>query len=450
MSKTFLPWPDSSSPEFQEGRLNTEDHSAGFVVNARMVFWVFFVLIHMAIASQIYWLSSDILEGDGSCDELTVSLRYPPMRVPETPITMQYQAQGRLCADFAQIYFPSQKKMALKEAYAIDTTLDPWLRPSKYPPLMHFIFSYTLCRLPYGQACLLHLAVQTVLFIASFVFAFFVLRLRKYLMPSLLLLNVCLFLTPVGLSFFERGQFTLYLGLCYLWLMLALVTGKWRYSIVTALFGFLKWTSFPVIVVVLSVYLIHSKNWQEIRERLVLSVLCFITIMLLFFTLARDGMFFLEALFEQELTFVPMGITLLQLLPRFIVKTVPFFLVGVGLVNRLCFKQDVSSLLPFFAGSAIMLLMYPTFAFDYSDPCLLAFVPFMIHWAKSPGVDRSMGRVVLTLFIIFLIVASDAITVLGFSEREDIIMYIIMSLVLVGTPFLVPKRALEEQPSGLH
>jgi hypothetical protein len=157
---------------------------------------------------------------------------------------------------------------------------------------------------------------------------FSVLQLRKYLMPSLLLLNVCLFLTPVGLSFFERGQFTLYVGLCYLWLMLALVTGKWRYSIVSALFGFLKWTSFPVIFVVLSVYLIHGKNWQEIRERLALSALCCGTIMLLFFTFPRDDMFFLKELFAQELTFVPMGITLLKLLPRFIVKTVPLFLVA--------------------------------------------------------------------------------------------------------------------------
>ena len=31
--------------------------------------------------------------------------------------------------------------------------------------------------------------------------------LPQYLLPSLLFVNICLFLTPAGLSWFERGQF---------------------------------------------------------------------------------------------------------------------------------------------------------------------------------------------------------------------------------------------------
>lgn len=395
--------------------------------------------MHIAIALQFYWLSRDILNGDGSCKRLSVPLNYPPMRVPGTLFTSQFAAEGRLCTDFAQIYFPSQNRTALRDAYSRSTTLNPLHGPSRYPPLLHFICSHTICRLQYGPACLAHLLAQTCLFLGSFAYAFFRLGVRKYLLPSLLLVNTCLFLTPVGLSFFERGQFSLYVALCYLWLMLAVVTGDKRYAVIAALFAFVKWTSFPFIFVVLSVYLMHSRNRQEIMERLVLASLFCLTIMLLFLSFPRDGMIFLKELFVQELTFTPVGITLLKFLPRFAVKAIPFVLVGAGFINRLCFRRDTSYLMPFFAGSATMLVTYPTWAFDYSVPCLTSFVPCMIYWANLSGVDRFNSRIVSAIFFMFLLLASYACEVFNFPELEVTIMYLLMALILLGTPFLEAK-----------
>ncbi len=406
-----------------------------------MIFLFFFVVLHLVIASQAYLLCRDIVNGDGSCDELKISLRYPPMRVPATLFTVQHQAQGRLCADFGQIYFPSQNRTALRDAYAIETTLDPWLRPSKYPPLLHVICVHTLSKLPYGQASLIHLAVQTILFIASFAFAFSVLNLKKYLLPSLLLLNVCLFLTPVGLSFFERGQFTLYVGLCYLWLMLALVTGKWRYVIVSALFGFVKWTAFPFVFVALAVCLLISRNARELKLGVVAVGLYILTILALLFSVPNDAVLFIQLLLYQELALSPMGISLARIVPRYTAKLLPYVLIFAGLLNRFSSNKPLPYLIPFFAGAATILVTYPTFAFDYSVPCLTAFIPFMIYWAKLPGIGRAMGWIVQGLFYAFLLLASFAQFVFNGSEAMVIMTYVIAAIALISAPFLVDIRS---------
>lgn len=413
---------------------------AGPVVNGRLVFLFIFVVIHLLIVSQVYLLARDIVNGDGSSEELSIPLRYPPMRVPATPFTMQYQAQGRLCADFGQIYFPSQNKAALRDAYAIETTLDPWLRPSKYPPLLHVICAYTLCHLPYGQASLIHLAVQTALFMASFIFAFFVLKLTRYLLPALLLLDVCLFLTPVGLSFFERGQFSLYVGLCYVWLMLAFVTGKWRYVMVSALFGFVKWTAFPFVFAALAVCLLISKNVRELKPRVVPVCLYVLTTLVLVFSVPNDAVHFIRLLFYQELELSPMGISLARIVPRTVAKSLPYVLIFTGLLNRFSSNKPLPYLIPFFAGAATILVTYPTFAFDYSVPYLTAFIPFMIYWATLPGIDRAIGGSVQGLFYVFLLLASFALFVFNDSETMVIMTYVIAGLVLISVPFLVDLR----------
>lgn len=396
----------------------------------------------MAVASQIYWLSKDILHGDGSCDEMSVSLRYPPMRVPVTPLTLQHQAQGRLCADFAQIYFPSLNLPALQGAYSIENSIDPWRRPSRYPPLIHVICAYTLCLLPYGQASLVHLALQTILFIASFVYTFSVLNLRKYLLPALLLLNICLFLTPVGLSFYERGQLTLYVGLCYLWLMLALVTGKRRYAIVSALFGFVKWVAFPFVFVSVAVALLISKNVRELKQRVISAGLFALLITLLLLTLPVNANFFVQGLVKQELGMVSiaMGNALVRIMPLHVVKSVPFFLIVIGFVSRFSGNRPLPYLIPFFAGAATILVTYPTFAFDYSVPYLAAFIPFLIYWAKLPGVDRVIGWSVQGLFYVFLPLASFAQFIFNYSETMVIMIYVVTGVVMVSVPFLVDLR----------
>lgn len=397
----------------------------------RIAFLVVFVALHLVAASQLYLLSKDILYGDRSASLLAIPLRYPAMQVPATPLTVKFTAQQRLCADFAQVYFPSQNPSALRDAYSTETTLDPWHRPSRYPPLLHLLCSQTLSRLDYGVACLIHLAVQVVLLWASFAYVFFRFGLRKYLLPALLLINVCLFLTPVGLSWLERGQFSLYVALCYLWMTLAVATGERRCAMLGALFGFVKWTAFPFIFVVLMVCLLQKESRLEFKERLFLSATCGGTILLLFFSLPVDGIFFLKGLLGQELTLTPSGLTLLMILPKVAVKTMPLFLVSVGCAIGVASRLQVRYLIPFFAGAAVILTMYPTLAYDYSVPCLTAFIPCMAYWAHLPGIDRFLGVSTQSLFVLFLLVSSYAYGVLEWSELSIILFYLIVAISLI-------------------
>lgn len=418
--------------------------SGSSFVTAKMIFVIAFILVHMAAVSQVYWLARDILNGDGSCGNLTVPLRYSPMRVPVRPVTVQHQAEYRLCADFALIYFQSLEPVSMQGMYALDSTVDLWGRPSRYSPLMHVICAKTLCRLPYGQACLVHLGFQYLVFISSFIFIFFALRIQKHVLLGILITNICLFLTPVGLSFLERGQYTLYVGLCYLWLMLALVTGKYRYVAVSALFGFLKWTSVPFVFVVFAVGILGCGDTASFRRYTLMAVVYLITLAGLLLLVPDYVNDFLKGLFFQELELVPMGNSLVSIVPRYVVKSVPFLLVGAGLVCRYIGRRPSLYLLPFFAGAATLLVTYPTMAFDYCVPYLAAFIPFLEYWRVLPGIGVVAGMSIQWGYILFLLLASYAHLFYSGSAIPVILIYMAAALLLVATPFLFSPGQVEK------
>lgn len=408
----------------------TEDASGGFVISGRTVFLLFFILIHLAIASQVYWLAKDIAYGDGSCDNLTIPLRYPPMRVPALPITEQHHATNRLCADFALIYFQSLEPGSMRGMYELDSTVDLWGRPSRYSPLMHVICSNTLSKMPYGQACLVHLGIQYLLFLASFIVACSVLQIKKYQLHGILIANTCLFLTPVGLSFFERGQYTLYVGLCYLWLMLAIVTGKKRYLIMSALFGFLKWTSLPFVFVTFAVSILGGQDVKSIKKIIAMAGIYVLTFMGLLLLTPDYSMGFLKGLLFQELELIPMGNSLVRVVPRYVVKSMPFIMIAVGILCRFISKKPPTDLILFFAGTATILVTYPTMAFDYSVPYLTAFIPFLIYWSTLTVIHRTIGAPVVVLFSIMLLLASFGLIIFN-SEIAVIMTYVAIAIALI-------------------
>ena len=213
------------------------------------LFIITFIVLQSLSLYNFILLSKDMIYGDSSGLYLKPLPRYGFMRVPENTFTLKYEAFHRLAADFAQIYFPSQKLSSLTTAYTKDT-LDPWQRPSRYAPFIHAVYSFSFCKFEYGFASFLHMLVQMLLFFASFIYAFKILRIEKDLFPVILLVNFCLFLTPVGLSWFERGQFSLYVSLSYLWLFLGLVNRNGYYIFISALFAYARGFVHEVFAVV--------------------------------------------------------------------------------------------------------------------------------------------------------------------------------------------------------
>lgn len=404
------------------------------------ILFLFALVIHVSIAFDLYPLYNDIVYGDDSCATANISLRYWTMRVPKTTLALEYKADNRVSADFAQIYFPAKEKpLSLSNAYSSSTSMDPWHRPSRYAPFIHFVFAKTFCNLPYGPASLLHIVLQSVLFIASLAFAFKVLNIWSLFLPSMVLVDVCLFLSPVGHSWIERGQFSLYVGLSYLWLTMAFITQKHRYAIISAFFSYVKWTSFPYIFVAYAVYILSSKSNKELKNRIISLTLFAGVILLLLLSFPKDTFEFINGLRSQELSFEPGGLSLGRIIPLHVVKVLPFLLILVGYLSNFKNSNTVPQILPFLIGTAIILLTYPTLAYDYSAPYLTAFIPVMIYWRKVSDGHEFVKNFVVVSFLIFLLLASFSLEVFH-SDQAVTFVYVTMSSFLLVAPFLASNN----------
>jgi hypothetical protein len=309
------------------------------------IFVLVFIIAHGLIIRNIIILSKDVLFGDLSGEALIPFPRYGLVRIPNTPATQQYQAQNRLEVDFAQIYFPSRQMDSLSETYRTGV-LDPLQRPSRYVPLVHYLCSITICKFDYGIASLLHIAIQCLFFYLVFIISFKVLKIENLILPGLLLANIYLFLTPAGLSWFERGQFSVYIGTGYLLLFMGFIKRNPLLVLMSILFAFIKWTSFPYILVVFCVYILNSKNQERFSS--------------------------------------PGGVSLTNFLPVWIVKIMPIPLIILGFLHVKINNHAIERTIPFMAGAGIIMLTYPTLAFEYNLPSLLGFIPLIFYWAKLP------------------------------------------------------------------
>ena len=199
------------------------------------LFLAVFFIFHLFILNNLMLLSRDMVYGDFSAAKLSPAPRLKIRRVQ----IRKYNALNRLGIDFAQVYFPSKAFSNLEKNY-FEGDGDPLKRPSRYAPLIHYLCAISICNLDYGLATFLHMLIQLALFYLSLFYALMKLDLKKYILPTVLLVNYFLFLTPVGLSWFERGQFSLYVASAYLWLILGLRKSNPFLILLSACFSFVK------------------------------------------------------------------------------------------------------------------------------------------------------------------------------------------------------------------
>jgi hypothetical protein len=393
--------------------------------------------------------SRDMVTGDGSIAQLKPGPRYELLRVPDTPVTERYHAERRLAGDFAQVYFPARSTDRTVDGYSTSTP-DPWGRPSRYPPFDHWACAVSICQLPYGWASLAHMALQYAVFMLSLVYAFRIFQLSRYFAATALFVHVGLFLTPVGLAWFERGQFSLYIGAAYLWLLLGIYKDKALFLALAALLGYLKWTSFPMLFVVIAVWLLIAPDWPTFNRRLRMALWPVVVVIALFVLFPRTGVHYLEGLAYQEGQSPPLGLSLARLLPRWFVKGLPLALVVIGVFRGRRQSMDAGRLLPFWLGAAIVLLVYPTLAFDYSVPSLFGLIPFAIDWvASSSTADLRASWFVPALFLLFIVGASTITIVNAFAGGAADTMltwgYVACGALLLSTP--APSSRLQQPGS---
>jgi hypothetical protein len=385
-------------------------------------------------------LSREMIHGDRLAQtRIMAPLRYDFMRVPETPLALKYEAAGRLGGDFAVIYFPSQGYPSLRKAYKAHETWDPWGRPSRSAPFLHFICSLTLCRLPYGWASLLNVLIQTAIFFLVFWFAFNALGIKEHFLPSALVVFFCLFQTPVGLSWAERGQFSLYVAISYMFLILGFMKNNFLYIFFAAIFAFIKWTSFPFVFLAFMLYMVNAKDRRELRNTILMGIVFCLPIGVMLVCFKNESVDFIYGLFSQEIGFEPRGLSLARLLPKWFVKGMPVVLVVIGYINIREIKRHIVGVIPELIGSGVILCTYPTLAHDYSVPCLFGFIPFFVYWTTLLEV-KGDGWVywIEHSFFLFLVTVSFS-TMIFFSELVVVLVYVAYSLACLWGSYFVVK-----------
>lgn len=383
------------------------------------------------------WLSSDLLQGDESANQLAPRPMIHPLRVPVRPITTSRQAVDRIGSDFAQVYFPAQDITHLQDAYDPARTLDPWKRPSRYAPMVILACAATFCNLDFGYATLLEMLFQTLLFYGILFWAFSVLGIRKYFVFSLLLVNLCLFATPAGLSWFERGQFSLYLASGYAVLLVGLIRRRPLLIVAAAALAFVKWTSFPAVFVILAVYFSGFRTPDDLRSRGILVGIFPLTILVLLVVpalFAQGTLGFLQGLLAQELGAVPKGISLLRVEPIWVVKLVPLAAILVGAVSARLEREQSNYLIPFAAGAVILMVIYPTLAYDYGLPSVLGLLPPLVFWVRDSGAGPQVARAMPLILFLGWVIAASFSTRLFPSLRLVIMSYVVVSGVLMPFP----------------
>jgi hypothetical protein len=408
------------------------------------------VAVNVVAAAQGWLLGRDMLLGDGSARRLLVPLRYEPMRVPPGSAAPSAEADGRLAADFGAVYFPACAAAPLEEAYRADTTADPWKRPARSAPAVLLACRVTLCRLSYGAAALIHVAAQWLLFLASVHHAMRRLNLARHAFAAITFVNALVFLTPVGLSSLERGQFTLYVGLAYLWGMLALTEGRARDAGLAALFGFAKWTSFPFLLVALGGHALGARTLRELRRRAIQPAVAGGIALALTLALPAAGLAAVRGMLEQEATAFPEGISLVLLVPRPLVKALPLLLLLLAAAwSRRGAHRGTLGSAPLLAGVGVVLATYPTLAFDYSAPYLAAFLPFLVAWARDAAADARAARAVPIAFALALLAACLMTRPLDVSKVAAVRWYLAAGVLLVAAPLLTRRGAREVPARGV-
>lgn len=389
--------------------------------------WILFLILsHVLILRNIFYLSKDILYGDSSGEKTIPLPRYRFMRLPDNPLTRQYHAVNGLGADFAQIYFPSQQFSSLSQNYQMGEQ-DPWQwrRSSRYAPAVHFLCSITLCKLDYGAAGLFHLLIQMALFYAFFIWAFRTLNIRSDVWKGLALVDICLFLTPAGLSWFERGQLSLYVAVSYLLVIIGFMKKNYFIMILSALFAFMKWTSFSTLFVILTVLIIQSKDCTETKQNLRLISAFILVIASLSLCFPVQSAHFLGGLYHQERFVKPEGISLGTWIPVKLAKGLPIALILLGAVYVKKGIRGLNALIPFFIGTAMIMLLYPTISYDYNISCLLGLIPPILYWMKlrDNPIDHRMRLAMKYSFLLFLMLGSASYLAYWLFHARHIVVY---------------------------
>jgi len=335
------------------------------------LFIVLGVLISPQVVSNISKLSISILTGvriEPIPSPLYGFLHFPNLKPEFKDITF--------AADFASVY-TTAKHLDKPDIYTGE--YDVSHRDVPYPPITFFLCNKFLGKLPFGQAALSFLFLQIILlFISSFLVLRYY-RLGLIMIPLTVVYSYLLFLTPVGLSWFERGQFDIFPALSILFFMFAVYESKGYAFVLSALFASFKWTACLFFVQGFIIYLVYCFDLKSLKHFSIFAGVLLLTLVFSPYKLILNS--FLALYKFQRLS--PMGPTLTNRLPaESIYLLLILSLLGYLVILLMCHHKKIflKTFLPYMTGLLALDLIIISRAFEYRALCFIGFLPMLLPW----------------------------------------------------------------------
>lgn len=362
-----------------------------------------------------------------------------------------------LGADFCQVYFSALALRHGQSAYEPDNAQfrDPLGRRPNYPPLVNWAY-VPLTFLRYEDALIVHNFGSMFLFVAMAVVMLHALRAPRDSWVLALPIAFLTFLTCIGQSHFERGQFDfLSAGACFAAFALLFSADTATTALLVVLAGLLgaaKWTSGPFLGTFCGVCFVASGPGRRWRFAAVAGVILLSVALL--WQGVRD---YWPSIEFYELNARTAGVSLRHFLPAPLSKSVQVICAALVLVAlRRCPRSSRESALraaslPFAVAMMLQGFCFCTISYEYRAVCLLGMLPCVGLWCGNvPEVRPRYQAAIIGLLGVFLLIAFRVYPfVLWLSDRGTSLLYFAVSLMFLGFGLrLISCAGPQRAPSG--
>ena len=284
---------------------------------------------------------------------------------------------------------------------------------------MFYLCNKFLCNISFPLAGLYFIFLQVALLIISSYWILRHYRLGIVILPVTVFYCFVLFLTPVGLTWFERGQFDIYSALAILFFMFAVYEKKAYAFVVSGLFFSLKFTAIILFIQAFIIYLLFYRGKGSFK----------------FFCLWMGTLLLTLAFFPRQLVFdsflalfkfqnqSPAGVTLAGKMPYVYVGVLSILSV-LGYLTALLLRKNegafLKTFLPYLTALLAFDLLMPVRGWEYRFLCFLGFVPMLIPWAMKYKDDHLYSSVFIFLFAVFLMTGLHAYRIFFVIPEKDI------------------------------
>lgn len=345
---------------------------------------------------------------------------------------------GAAGADFSQVYTSAQALRHGQSAYRPKSKRyrDHWGRPPGYPPLMNWVavpFSYVR----YANALVLYSAVSLGGLLAAGVYLLRKLGLQRHAWRVGLAQLALFFLTPIGATHLERGQFDLVVATAAtlsVGCMLLPAASFWTAPL-SGLLGALKWTSVAFLGPLSGLGFVLGAGWRR-------WAMCLVPVMM-----AAGTFPFWESLKEYwttiqvyEIDAAPHGLTLQYFMPRAVARAMPLLL--MALVGGFAFfkfrsAQQRDAMLrqlcaPYAIAMMNLAICFGTLSYEYHTVAGLGLLPVFAVWLeRAEAVSLGIKTFTSVLYGALLLMAFRVYAIGSFLEPQTI------TLLYVGSAFLL-------------